>query len=102
MPRAFQILSHDTMLLTPETLERLRSIGFNPLLAGKLAALPDSGSGAPARVCAYHGDHALVHDGEASQLARVHPALARRAEKVQAKAMERAIRGHYRLKPGKK
>lgn len=65
------------MMLSPERLDRLRSIGFNPLVARRIAALPELEHRAPGRVCEYHGDHALVHDGEASEFARVHPALAR-------------------------
>jgi ribosome biogenesis GTPase len=64
------------MMLSPDRLDRLRPIGFNSLVANRVAALPEL-DGAPARVCEHSHDHALIHDGAAAQFARVHPALAR-------------------------
>jgi ribosome biogenesis GTPase / thiamine phosphate phosphatase len=60
---------------TPDELARLTFIGFNSLVARSLAATAVRGS--VRRVCAFHGDHALIHDGSASSKARMLPALLR-------------------------
>jgi len=61
--------------MNPDLHDRLRSIGFNPLVAQGLAQLESTG--APMRVTEVHRDSLLLHDGQRDVRAKLLPPLAR-------------------------
>ena len=63
--------------MTPEQQDRLRPIGFTPLIAQGLAQLDAAGTAM--RVTEVHRDSVVLHDGDHESRGQALPALARTA-----------------------